>query len=175
MWIKFDLDGMIFELKIKNYIPNQTLNGDWVEISHNFRFYDIINYSVNREELLLNYEVDKIRDYMENLLNDKLNINKEYEGIEPDFCFIFKPKYYLNDIPGVLYVKPGQETVDISMELKVNLWDGGLTANYFSMTFYRDEIEQFYLYLSLITKKIGIEDYRIQKLLENGVIYGDVK
>lgn len=174
MWFKIDLDGMTFELKIKNYMPNQTLDGSWAKVSYYFKFHDVINYSADNCELLLNCEIDDIRDYIEKLLNDKLNKKINYECIEPDFNFIFNPKYDLSNDPSYVYLQPGTEIVDIDMELKVNLWNGGLTTNYFSTTFGRREIEQLYLYLSLITRKIKIEDLRVKKLIDSGIIYGEM-
>jgi len=90
-----------------------------------------------------------------------MNEREEYGCIEPDFTFIFTPK----DL---------NMSIDISMELRVNLWNEGLTCNYFSTTFSRKKIEQLYLYLSLITNKIEKNDYRIISLIENGIIYGDL-
>ncbi len=47
-------------------------------------------------------------------------------------------------------------------------------AHAFSDTF-KTEIEQLYLYLSLITGKIEPDDLRIKKLIEKGIIYGDIE
>ena len=38
------------------------------------------------------------------------------------------------------YIKLGCEIQDIDIELRVNLWDGGLTSNYFSMILDRKDI-----------------------------------
>jgi len=43
MWIKLDLEGLKLELKIENYIPKQTIDGTWANVSFNFEFQDIIN------------------------------------------------------------------------------------------------------------------------------------
>jgi len=43
------------------------------------------------------------------------------------------------------YIKLGSEIQDIDIELRVNLWDGGLTSNYFSMILDRKDIECFIL------------------------------
>ena len=45
MWIKLDLEGLKLELKIENYIPKQTIDGTWANVSFNFEFQDIIKYS----------------------------------------------------------------------------------------------------------------------------------
>ena len=47
------------------------------------------------------------------------------------------------------YIKLGCEVQDIDIELRVNLWDGGLTSNYFSMISDRKDIECFiYIYVT---------------------------
>lgn len=171
MWVKLNLQGMQLEFKVEKYIPNQTIDGEWTEISFNFKFQNIIQYSTNRDELLLSSEIDDIRDYMEKLLHDKLYEVERYKCIEPDFEFIFKPKYDVRNDPNVIWVKPGNEIEDIKMKLKVNLWNEGLTSNYFSTSFDREEIEIFYLYLSLITNKISKNDARVNELLKLGIIY----
>ena len=161
MWIRLDLEGLKFELKIEDYLPNQTLDGKWSNVSFNFEFQNIIKYSQNRSENMLCYEIDELILNMEDLLNDRLIERKVVEEIEPDFTFIFNPK--------------DEQKKGIDMEMKVRLWDGGLTCNYFATTFGREEIEQLLLYLSLITGKIESEDLRIKKLIENGIIYGELK
>lgn len=173
MWVKFDLQGMKFEFKVEKHIPNQTIDGKWAEISFGFKFKNIIKYSTYKNEVLLSSEVDDIRDYMEKLLEDKLDKEVFYKCIEPDFEFIFSPKYDVRNDPDVIWVKSGNEIRDIEMKLKVNLWNDGLTCNYFSTSFARDEIEIFYLYLSLIINKIYKNDDRINKLLKTGIIYDD--
>lgn len=59
------------------------------------------------------------------------------------------------------------------MKLKVNLWNKGLTCNYFSTSFDREEIEVFYLYLSLITNQTSKEDDKINNLIKEGIICKD--
>lgn len=174
MWIKFNLDGMIFELEIKNYMPVQAMNDSWVDVSYCFNFKNAIQCFSNNNEILLNWEVDEIRNYTEKLLNDQLDKTVNLECIEPDLNFIFKPKYDLRNDPNHLCINPGYEIEDIKIEIRVNLWCGVPTANYFSTTMYRDNIELFYLYLSLVTKKISIDDIKVKKLLETGIIYGDI-
>lgn len=170
MWLKFDLDGMLFELNITNYMANQDYDGSWSKVSYNFKFKDVINYSINKTELLLNCEIDDLIKLTEELLNDELNDDVLYESKEEEFVFIFNPKYDIRNDPKLLFVKTGKEIIDISMEIQVYLSNDGLTANYFSTTLNREEIEAFYLYLSLITRKIDIENEKIQKLIYSGIL-----
>ena len=148
MWVKFDLQGMKLKFKVEKYIPNQTIDGEWTEI-------------------------DDIRNFMEKLLDDKLEEEVNYKCIEPDFEFTFSPKYDVRNDPDVIWVKSGNEIRDIEMKLKVNLWNEGLTCNYFSTTFNKEEIEIFYLYLSLITNKISKDNDKINNLITEGIIYKD--
>ena len=141
MWVKFDLQGMKLKFKVEKYIPNQTIDGEWTEISFSFEFQDVIKYSTSKNEVLLCSEVDDIRNFMEKLLDDKLEEEVNYKCIEPDFEFTFSPKYDVRNDPDVIWVKSGNEIRDIEMKLKVNLWNEGLTCNYFSTTFNKEEIE----------------------------------
>ena len=108
---------------------------------------------------------------MQKLLDYKLDEEVIYKCIEPDFEFTFSPKYDIRNDPDTIWVKRGNEIQGVEMKLKVNLWDEGLTCNYFSTAFDRETITVFYLYLSLITNKIRKEDYRIIELLKKGNIY----
>ena len=175
MWIKFDLQGMRFNLKIENYRPHQDVDGEWTKDSFEFKFQDIINYKKDNYEAILSCEIDDLIKYLDELLNDKMNEPKDYTCIEPDFEFVFSPKFDVRNDPNCLYAKPGTEIIDIDLQLKVNLWDDGLTNNYFSTTFGREEIEQLYTYLKLIAHRIQITDDNVQQLIKNGIIYGDVK
>ena len=47
MWVKFDLQGMKLKFKVEKYIPNQTIDGEWTEISFSFEFQDVIKYSTS--------------------------------------------------------------------------------------------------------------------------------
>lgn len=107
MWIKFNLHGMKIKLKIEQYKPNQTICGEWAETSFSFEFQDVIKYSANKAQILLNSEVDKIREYTEKLLNGKLDEEVIYKCIEPDFEFTFSPKYDVRNDADITWVKPG--------------------------------------------------------------------
>lgn len=172
MWIKFDLEGMRFDLKIDGYRPNQDLDGEWTNVSFSFKFHNIIDYKIYNAEILLSCEVDSIIDDIKDLLDDKLEKSEEYEPCEPDLTFIFNPKYDIRNNPNVTYVAPGCEIQDINIELRVNLWDGGLTSNYFSMTLDRKDIEKLYTYLCYVTKKINRDNPKVVELMNKGIIYG---
>lgn len=79
MWVKFDLQGMKLKFKVEKYIPNQIIDGEWAEISFSFEFQDVIKYSTSKNEVLLCSEVDDIRNFMEKLLDDKLEEEVNYK------------------------------------------------------------------------------------------------
>ena len=137
MWIKFDLEGMKFELNIDKYYPNQNLDGKWTEVTCNFEFSNVIKYKISHDEILLCCEVDEIRNSLERLLNNELNEIKEFQPCEPDLTFIFNP-----------------------------------TDNYFSMTLYREDIDNLYTYLCYVTKKFDKDNPKVQELINSGIIYG---
>lgn len=155
MWIKLNIDGMIFKLKIEDYKPNQDTNGNFVKASYSFIFKDIIKYEKERDEVLLSSEIDILIKHLRELLDDEMKDIVSYDCIEPDFEFIFNPKY---------------DDIDIDMELRVYLYNPMLTCNYFSVLFNRTQIEQLYTYLSLITKRINREDEKVKQLLKEGII-----
>jgi len=172
MWLKLDLEGMIFKLKIEKYDSKKLDDDDWAKVSFSFKFGNIINYSESNAELMQNQEINILESYLKRLLEDKIKEKKTYNFIEPDFEMDFYPKMYSTD-PNLIYIKPGTEVADISMDLRVNLWSDGLTGNYFSMSFDREDIEKFYTYLLLVTNKIDKNDEKVQKLIEAGTLYGE--
>ena len=104
---------------------------------------------IDNKEILLCCEVNSTRDYIKDILYDKLEKTEEYETWRLDSTFIFNPKYDIRNNLNVTYIKLGSEIQDIDIELRVNLWDGGLTSNYFSMILDRKDIECFiYTYVT---------------------------
>lgn len=58
------------------------------------------------------------------------------------------------------------------MEWKVNLWSEGLTCNYFSTTFDKDEMRVLRDYLRLVIGKANIDNDDIKEHIEAGLIGG---
>ena len=54
MWIRFDLEGMKFEIQIKNQHRNTKYfdADDWAEVSFNVQFQNIIQYVKENDEIL---------------------------------------------------------------------------------------------------------------------------
>ena len=171
MWVKFDIDGMKICFQIIDYKLNQDIEGKWAKVSANFEFQDVIKYNIENQEDLLCYEVDRLRDDIEKLLKDKLEQSENISFIEPDFEMTLHPKCNLKDNPHILYIQEGKEIQDISADVKVNLWNNGLTCVNFGFTLNRIDIEILYKYLCLISKNISKDE--VNNLIEQGIIYGE--
>lgn len=157
MKIKLDLEGMKFELQIENYNKDYNQDDNFIKATYSFEFKDIIKYRKENDEVFLSSEINKLRDYLKDLLDDKMDDIIDYNCVEPDFEFIFNPRDKENDI-------------DIDMELRLYLYNPMLTCNYISVLFNRDNTEKLYLYLSLITDQIKEEDKKIKELINKQIL-----
>lgn len=107
-------------------------------------------------------EVEELRDNIERLLVGRLTKIEGIGGIEPNFIFIFYPKYDIRS--DYQYATPGYEIKDISMDLQINYIIGGLTDNRIIVNFKQDDLEILLYYLNVITRKIKKSNKRVQEL-----------
>lgn len=56
------------------------------------------------------------------------------------------------------------------MEWIVFLWNGGLTNNYLSMAFDRNDIEYLYYYLEMIMGRMDKQSKTITEMINKGII-----
>lgn len=126
-----------------------------------------LNYTQSGE-LLLACEVEEMVSVFEDLLEDRINETKTLEFIEPDLKFLIHPQKDLREDPNYTYVKPGHEIVDVSVDLQISFWDGGLTANYLSLAMDREEILLLTKYLRLMMGQLSKDDIFVQGMLKNG-------
>lgn len=173
MWLKLNLNGMEIELQIKGYQPSNCENWDnqWCNVDFSFKFHNSINYS-GTGEIMLSCEVEELERKIDDFINDRIPKREIFELIEPDFVFDFKPSYNLVEFGECLYASPGHEMSVPIMEWKVNLWNGGLTDNYFSTTFDKNDLTILRDYLKLIIGKFDKSDDEITAYFSAGVIYG---
>lgn len=173
MWFKLDLDGIIFLFRILQYKPSTKENWDeeWCRVDLHLQAGDWLNYRLVSNEILLSSEVEDLRDGIDALLHDRLGKPEELECIEPDLVFHFNPKMDARDNPRVLYVKPGNEIVDIDMEMIISFWNGGLTANRMVLGFDRSDMEKLLCYLRYVTGSLSKDSSDVAKLVVEGTLY----
>lgn len=58
------------------------------------------------------------------------------------------------------------------MEWVVSFWNGGLTNNYLSIEFDRDDIEYLSNYLNMVMGNIDKKSETITDMINKGLIYG---
>lgn len=175
MWLRMDLDGITVELQIQQYSKQNARTGDeydyWCKVSFSFFSEPWLNYKKENEEVFLSCEVDDLAQALDDLLNDRLSKPAEVEHIEPDFCFELSPKEDLRNNSRILYIKPGQEIADISMEWKVFFWHDGLTANHLTVTLDRENIINLKNYLFWVTGKYNETTPEIIEMKKSGILY----
>lgn len=151
MWIEFNIDGMLFNLKIDDY----NVSNEYVNISFEYKFKDIINYKKYSQKILLSKDIYNIKDIIRKLLNNELKNDEVYQCFEPDFSFEFLNSKWLKI-----------DTYLWSNEDKTNQ----ITNNMISITLGIKEIEQLYNYLKLIMNEININDSVIKEMINNNII-----
>ncbi|MCI9086137.1 MAG: hypothetical protein HFE51_06935 [Clostridia bacterium] len=175
MRLKMDLDGIIVELNIQQYVKKENRTSDecdyWCKVDFSFSSQLWLNYNKENDEVFLSYEVDDLTEALDKLLNNKLCAPTTIELIEPDFCFELTPKEDLRNNPQILYIQPGYEIADISMEWRVFFWHDGLTANYLTVTLDRTDIKNLRDYLFLVTGKYNECTPEIVEMEKNGILY----
>lgn len=168
MLFQLSLDGIKWYFKVKGY-RKSTDNwcDEWCHVEFTVQSHAWLNYTQSGE-LLLACEVEEMISVFEDLLEDRINETKTLEFIEPDLKFLIHPKKDLREDPNYTYVKPGHEIVDVSVDLQISFWDGGLTANYLSLAMDREEILLLTKYLRLVMGQLSKDDTFVQDMLKNG-------
>ncbi|MDO4543507.1 MAG: hypothetical protein Q4C01_03050 [Clostridia bacterium] len=162
MWLKLDIDGIIFHFRICDYRKStEEWYDEWSSENLTLQSKSWLNYQINGA-LLLTCEVEELHEKIESLLTDKMVSVETMECIEPDLTFVFQPKQDLRN-------------VDIGMELSIAFWNGGLmTANRLTIAFDRSDLEKMLCYLELIIGKKSKDDEMVKKMIKDGCLYGEV-
>lgn len=175
MRLKMDLEGIIVELCIQQYVKKEDRVSDeydyWCKVGFSFSSQPWLNYNKKNEEVFLSYEVDDLAVALDNLLNNKLSEPTTMVLIEPDFRFELMPKKDLRKNPRILRIQRGYEIIDISMEWKIFFWHNGLTANYLTVTLDRTDIKYLRNYLFLVTGRYDEHASEIIAMEKNGILY----
>lgn len=170
-----DLEGILVSLQIRNYqIASQTdMYDSWCDVDFSFVSEPWLQYEKSNDEILLSDEIDSLTIIFEKLLADQITEPTEFACTEPDFQFLFYPKYDIREKIKGAYVEPGYEMVDIHAEWEVFFWHDGLTANHLSLFLNRKDIECLLVYFQLISGRITIENSVVRELIEKHIIICD--
>lgn len=171
MWFHLNLDGIELCFRVAKYRKSAPEKSDeqWCNIDLALHGNNWLNYKVS-SDILLACEVEEIRNRIFDLLEDKIQAEEELDFIEPDLTFVLYPKKDLREDIKYTYIAPGHEILDINADLRVHLWNDGLTANYLSLCFDRDDLQKLLIYLQLVTDEISKDDKIVQKLIESDII-----
>ncbi len=171
MWFHLDLDGIEFHFRISQYKKSvqEIWDEQWCKVDLTLQSGNWLNYETS-SDILLSCEVEELRNKLSSLLSNEIQSQEELEFIEPDISFVLNPQKDLTSDPNCMYVAPGHEIVDIDADIRVHLWNGGLTANYISLCLDREDIEALCSYLDLVTKQVEISHPSIKKLLDSDII-----
>lgn len=171
MWLHLDLDGVELHFCVTRYRRSSPEKWDqqWCTVDLTLRSDNWLCYQIS-SEILLASEVEEMRDRISDLLEDKIQAVEEIEFIEPDLTFVLSPKKDLREDPKYTYIAPGHEIADIDADLHIHFWNGGLTANYLSLSFDRNDLECLLTYLQCITHEISKDDKAVQELIASDTI-----
>lgn len=172
MRLKMDICGIELQFKVYGYAPSVHENWDdqWCRCDLTLTSGNWLNYRKVMDEVLLSCEIERIAELLQKLLNGELDEMTELEFIEPDFQMTLCPQRDLRDDPRYLSVQPGHEIVDIYMDWRVYFWDDGLTNNFLSVTFVREDIEKLLIYLQYVMRKRKADCPEMTALRNEGFI-----
>ena len=172
MRLYLDVDGIDLYLQITQYRKSaeEYQDEEWCQVEFTLQSREWLNYQMGPTEAMLCYEVEHLRDRIEELLNGKLDSPEEVSCIEPDFEFHFFPEADCRENPNVLYVKPGCEIIEATMDWIVSFYDGNgaLTSNRLFLSLNRTDLEKLVCYLNLVTGIINEDDKIIHELTQKG-------
>lgn len=171
MWLKLDLNGIDFHFQIKRYQKNGRKDWDsqWCSVEVTLQSYKWLDFHT-ASDILLSSEVDRLRDSIDGLLNNSLSKQFELTFIEPDLTFVLNPQKNTQDADAYSKIDYEKDIIDVSGDLIVHLWNGGLTANHISLRFDRPALEKLLIYLRLITKDIQEQATEVRELINNDII-----
>lgn len=155
MWIKLDLDGIDFYLRINSYEKStENLYDHWCTVELTLESPDWLHHVIS-SDILLSFEVEEIRDIIRELLKGKHIQAEKITFVEPDLSF---------------HIYPSETKEHADVYLRIHLWNGYLTKNYISVHFDSLNLEKLYYYLQFITGEITKENDIIHQLIEADIL-----
>ena len=152
MGLELEVDGIKVKFEIRGYLLTNRSNWEreWCQIDYSFSFGESLNYHKENYESLLSCEIDYLVEQLANLLNNKLTEEIEISFLEPDLEFVLFPSFDIRNNPNVIYVQPGFEMSDITLEWRIYFNAQGATSNFLTITLDRNEINCLLEYLKSV-------------------------
>lgn len=152
MGLELEVDGIKVKFEIRGYLLTDRSNwySEWCKVDYSFSFKDSLNFHKDNYESVLSSEIDYLVEQLANLLDNKITETVEIKFLEPDLEFVLSPSFDIRTNPNVIYVEPGCEISDISLEWRIYFNDQWATANFLTITLDRDEINSLLEYLKSV-------------------------
>lgn len=168
MKLVLDLDGVLFEFEITNYVGGFSLIPsirDFANVSLSLNS-DYINYELKQEPLLMSKEVEYLKYEIKNLLEDKTTNEKEIYFENPVLGFLLEPSGdVISNDDNTGYIE-----CECSSELIINIKNSNrLSSNEFRLYMVKEELEAFYWYLRVVTDEISINDLEVKDYIDKGI------
>ncbi len=140
MRLDLRLEKTDFRFQIKNYAKaaKKSRYEAWCKTDLVIRGEEGLFYRLDGEETMLPYEVEALRDKLDELLRGELREKAELKCMEPDLEFCFCPETKGSDLRALLYVACWKES-------------GGLSEDRLTLVFDRENSEKLLRYLKLVT------------------------
>lgn len=178
MWLRLDLEGIDFRMRISGYEPKRSDDEDhggrWCQVDLLLQAQDWLRYRKENDEVLEFDEVERLRDSIGDLLDHKTDQPTVMNCTEPDFEFRFYPAGDTKDGDHGLYVRQGYfEIKDVFMEFALSFYDKGwgLMTTQLVMFFNRNDLEKLLCYLRFITGTVSDGGKEVTSMIDQGCLY----
>lgn len=156
--LSFETNGLCVGLCINNYKKRKDATNEWCKVDFEVKMEHYVEYSIESKEVLLSYEVEKLREELIHVLENDNDLVSIVSFSEPDFSFEFSA------------TGTGDNKKVHIAKWNVQLPFNGVTNHSISISLTRKEVELLKDYLSLITDMTDIDSMEIHRWVQNGNI-----
>lgn len=156
MWLRLNVCGIFLYFQIKDYGKASRYSDGFCRVTIRIQSDQNIDICSNPGLVFEEFEVDCLCERLECVLNGQLKKNEIVSFSEPEAEFYLNPE-------------------NREAKLRLYLWCGTITDNYFSLAISGENLKYFVTYLKLITRKLSKKDEIITDLLSKEIIldYGN--
>ena len=152
--LELDLSGLKFYFSLSGYVKNGRELDEWCNVTITLSGR-MLNYQRIRDNILESSEVENLIEWLEDKDTEHLPFYEPYI----EFCY-----------------KIGPNSIEPSVYMRVNLYDGGATTdNWVEVSLCEEEVQYLITYLKLVTRQIKENDEQVQKMLVDNILVEDYK